>query len=115
MNIVLISGSSRKDSQSLKITNWLERQLNTLKIDTEIIDLQKLELPLRHVDIWQDISEVPAAKELRKVLDAADGYVVVSPEWHGMASPALKNMFLYVQKTMAHHFVEPGVMLLHIQ
>ena len=102
MNIVLISGSSRASSQSLKITNWLAAQLRKLNIETDSIDLQKVELPLRHEDIWQDIANVPAAIELREKLESADGFVIVSPEWHGMAAPALKNMFLYVQKTMAH-------------
>ncbi len=44
----------------------------------------------------------PAAILLREKLETADGFVVVSPEWNGMAAPALKNMFVYVRKTMAH-------------
>lgn len=102
MKIIVISGSSRADSQSLKIANWLNRHLQKLEVEAEIVDLKKIDLPLRHDDIWKDISDVPAAKELREKLEAADGFVVISPEWHGMAAPALKNMFLYVQKTMAH-------------
>ena len=102
MKISLISGSSRKDSQSLKITQWLDNHLKEMEVVTEIVDLQKLELPIRHEDIWEDVGKASDAKSLRVSLESADGYVVVSPEWHGMASPALKNMFLYVQHTMAH-------------
>jgi NAD(P)H-dependent FMN reductase len=102
MKLVLISGSSRKDSQSLKITTWLDRQLKKLDIETEVVDLQQLALPVQHEEIWDEITSLPAAVELRETLESADGFVVVSPEWHGMASPALKNMFLYVNKTMAH-------------
>ncbi len=36
--------------------------------------------------IWE-----PYAKRLQ----AADGFVVVSPEWHGMVPAGLKNFFLY--------------------
>lgn len=102
MKIIVISGSSRTDSQSLKIAEWLNRQIQKLNVQTELIDLQKINLPIQHEDIWKDIDETSDAKELRGSLEGADGYVVVSPEWHGMASPALKSMFLYVQHTMAH-------------
>ena len=102
MKIVLISGSSRADSQSLKITQWLQNQLKKQDIETEVVDLQKYALPLVHEDIWQDVAENKAAVALRSEFDSADGFVVVSPEWHGMAAPALKNMFVYVNKTMAH-------------
>lgn len=102
MKIVLISGSSRADSQSLKITQWLEKQLKKQDIATEVVDLQKYALPLVHEDIWQDVAENKAAVALRAEFDLADGFVIVSPEWHGMAAPALKNMFVYVNKTMAH-------------
>jgi len=101
MKIVLVSGSSRKDSQSLKVTRWLEKKLHDLDVETEIVDLQTLELPIRHGEIWEEIESDPAAVSLRTILEFADGYVVVTPEWHGMASPALKNMFVYVKKTMA--------------
>ena len=102
MKIVLISGRSRADSQSLKITQWLQNQLKKQDIETEVVDLQKYALPLVHEDIWQDVAENKAAVALRSEFDLADGFVVVSPEWHGMAAPALKNMFVYVNKTMAH-------------
>lgn len=101
MKIVLISGSGRKDSQSLKITTWLDRQLKNIDVETEVLDLQQIDLPIRHEDIWQDMGE-KVAEDLRSSLESADGFVVVSPEWAGMASPALKNMFLYVNKAMAH-------------
>lgn len=101
MKIVVISGSSRSGANSLKVAQWLETELKNRAITTELIDLRKVTLPLTHEDIWGDIANLPEAKEIREILKSADAYVVVSPEWNGMAAPALKNLFIYVEKTMA--------------
>ncbi|WP_332822166.1 NADPH-dependent FMN reductase, partial [Pseudomonas sp.] len=39
----------------------------------------------------------------------ADGVVLVSPEWHGMASPALKNFFVYAGRRELGH--KPGLLV----
>lgn len=101
MKIVVISGSSRGGANSLKVAKWLEKELQNRAVATELIDLRQVTLPLTHEDIWDDIANLPEAQQIRETLKSADGYVVVSPEWNGMAAPALKNLFVYVEKTMA--------------
>lgn len=101
MNIVVISGSGRTNSQSLKVANWLADALTEQDATTSVIDLTKEDyLPILHEDVWGDVLGAPAEKLQAKLKDA-DGYVVVTPEWAGIASPALKNFFLYVGKVMA--------------
>ncbi|MBP6880391.1 NAD(P)H-dependent oxidoreductase [Candidatus Saccharibacteria bacterium] len=100
MKIVFVSGSSRKDSQSIKVANWLSGQLEKLEVETEIVDLYKHELPTNHEDIWSDVMGKPAMS-LQKILEPADGYVVIAAEWNGMVPPSLKNFFCYVGKSMA--------------
>lgn len=102
MNITIISGSARKNAQSLKVAQWLEKKLQEKQIVTEIISLQELVLPLVHEDIWSDLSNNENGIKLRESLDSADGFIIISPEWSGMANPALKNMFLYVNEEMSH-------------
>lgn len=102
MKIVVISGSSRTASQSHKVGKWLEQKLQEKDIETGFIDLNKLCLPLCHEDVWETIDSDKVAIELRKSLEESDGFIVITPEWNGMANPALKNMFIYVKKTMAH-------------
>jgi len=102
MKILLVSGSSRANSQSLKVTKWLESQLQKLGADSEIIDLQSVNLPLVHEDIWDDIANLPVAKNIKKILESADGFVIVTPEWNGMAAPALKNLFSYLDYEVAN-------------
>lgn len=101
MKIVVISGSSRGGANSLKVAHWYVQQLEMKGVDAELLNLQQTELPLNHEDIWSDIDNLPEAKRVRSMLESADGYIIVSPEWNGMAAPALKNLFIYVKKTMA--------------
>lgn len=101
MQIVLISGSGRTDSQSLKVANWLADSLGKQGATTSVVDLSHEDyMPMLHEEVWGDVMGEPANKIQAKLADA-DGYVVVTPEWAGMASPALKNFFLYVGKSMA--------------
>lgn len=90
--IVVLSGSNRADSQSLKVARYLRRRLTVLNLcDTsDLIDLAACRLPL-----WpeQDHDEVWPAQQA--LLANATALIVISPEWNGMACPALKNFFLY--------------------
>lgn len=102
MNFVVISGSSRSGSQSLKVAKWFESKLNDLSHEATVLDLHEVNLPLAHEDIWSEIDNNDTAIAVRKKLEQADGFVMVTPEWNGMAGPALKNLFHYVKMTMAY-------------
>ncbi len=107
MHIVLISGSHRHHSQSLRVTKHLATQLGKLdaSVSTDIIELTDNPLPL-----WDERMFQPDDNELKqqwapyaKRLSAADGFVVTSPEWHGMAPAGLKNFFLFAgAKELGH-------------
>lgn len=101
MKIVVISGSGRTESQSFKVANWLAAELVDQGADATVIELAHEDyLPMLHTDVWGDVQGEPAQKLQAKLSDA-DGYVIVTPEWAGMPSPAVKNFFLYVGKSMA--------------
>jgi NAD(P)H-dependent FMN reductase len=102
MNFVIISGSSRAGAQSLKVAKWFESKLNNLEHQVSILDLHEVNLPLSHEEIWSEIDNDETAKSVRDQLDKADGFIIVTPEWNGMAGPALKNLFHYVKMTMAY-------------
>lgn len=102
MNFVVINGSSRAGSQSLKVAKWFESKLKNLDHQVSILDLHEVNLPLAHEDIWSEIDNDETAKLVRDQLEKADGFIMVTPEWNGMAGPALKNLFHYVKFTMAY-------------
>lgn len=105
MHIVLISGSHRQNSQSLRVTKYLAGRLEKLgAASTDIIELTGNPLPLWDESMWQAGSALqkqwgPYAKRLQ----AADGFVVVSPEWSGMVPAGLKNFFIYCSPNEIGH------------
>lgn len=108
MHIVLINGSHRQGSQSGRIARYLAAQLPKLDstVTTDIIDLTGNPLPL-----WDDENNshttssklLPLWQPYAKRLQAAEGFVVISPEWHGMVPAGLKNFFLYVSPKDVGH------------
>lgn len=92
LNVTLIAGSSQASSQSAKVARYLAARLQALEIcvTASVVDLGRTPLPL-----WPAPIEDHAWVEQTGQLQRADALVVISPEWHGMACPALKNLFLY--------------------
>ncbi|MBB4862211.1 NAD(P)H-dependent FMN reductase [Pseudomonas nitritireducens] len=91
-NIVLVAGSSQLDSQSAKVARYLAARLESLALCgwAQVIDLGAQPLPL-----WPAPDTEQTWPQHRDLLREADALVVIAPEWHGMACPALKNFFLY--------------------
>lgn len=91
-HIVVLSGSSRSDSQSLKVANYLRQRLLSLDLcdSSEVIDLATAHLPL-----WPEDDPKNTWSVQQPILRQATALIVISPEWNGMACPALKNFFLY--------------------
>lgn len=95
MQIAIIVGSHRKDSQSAKVARFLASQLTSLGDHScWICDLGKDPLPLWDEDIGGDAPQWSGLKALTKEIDAADAFIMIAPEWHGMVPAALKNFFL---------------------
>ena len=97
MKISIISASHRTNSQSKKISNFIEKDLLNLNPDLDIfsLDLADSSLPLWSPDkkngkgIWGETWET-----ISKNLHNSDGFILVVPEYGGMATPAAKNIFL---------------------
>lgn len=107
LDIVLVAGSSRPDSQSAKVAHFLRQRLIALgKTSAElsqVIDLGTGPLPLWPAEdkgTWADYSQR---------LKSADAVVVIAPEWNGMAGPAIKNFFIYASKAELAH--KPGLLV----
>jgi NAD(P)H-dependent FMN reductase len=97
MKIGIICGSHRPDSQSGKVARYIERALlaRGLCDTTWLYDLGGNPLPLWDEGIWSgDEQWQQTLAPLSKELKSCDGFVVIAPEWHGMAPAGLKNFFL---------------------
>lgn len=107
LNIAIVAGSSRNNSQSGKVARFLRQRLIQLDLTSDsqshVLDLGILPLPL-----WPAEDTGPWGFYSQQ-LEAADAVIIVAPEWNGMACPAIKNFFIYASKTELAH--KPGLLV----
>jgi NAD(P)H-dependent FMN reductase len=95
--IGIICGSQRKGSNSLKLAHYLDDVLKQQGEDSSyLLDLTEHPLPLWDGSAWQKDSEIQDVwQPIAKNLQACEAFIVIAPEWGGMAPAAVKNLFLY--------------------
>ncbi len=99
MNIVIISGSPRDQSVSQRIALHLLDRLDRAGVgQVQLIDIRKEGLPPIQA-VWNKDEQVPEEKRiLVQTMDQADGFILVSPEYNGGYSPAMKNFLDHFPK-----------------
>ncbi len=112
MKYIVVSGSHRQNSQSLKVSKYIQSRLSTLlSVKSSLIDLGNNPLPLWDESIWSENRPLWDEKwsPLAKDIQSADGIVVTCPEWGGMVPSGLKNFFLLCgNKELGH---KPGLIV----
>lgn len=109
MKFFILSGSHRKESQSLKVANYLKRVLETEHKGAEV---HLCSLSGNPVPLWdEEHGGAPDAlwEPISAQLQAADALIVVSPEWSGMATPGVKNFLLNCTAGEVGH--KPGLIV----
>ena len=104
MKVTLICGSHRSDSQSAKVGRYISAVFSKeLAVQASFFDLGANPMPLwgegkfKNAEAWQNWPPLSAS------LLESDALVVVTPEWGGMATPAIKNFFLLCDKSEIAH------------
>jgi len=95
MQVTIVSGSHRQNSQSEKVANFIQQTLQDGGHSAEVLSLAANPLPLWDEGIWAGDEEWQALlNPLSEQLAASDAFVIISPEWHGQVPAGLKNFFL---------------------
>jgi NAD(P)H-dependent FMN reductase len=106
MKIGIISGSHRNPSESEKVARYIEKQLAEKfdDIDPWLFTLADNPIPLWEQAIWDDDAVWnERLAPLKQKLSDTDGFVVISPEWHGQVPAGLKNFFLMFNRYQLGH------------
>src|ERR1700704_2102996 len=102
MNIVIISGSPRTGSLTHRVAIHLHahfQQNSTHKVN--LVSLQSEQVPPMQ-SVWNSLEKVPVEfQSLGKIIFEADAFILVSPEYNGGYSPAMKNLLDHFPKQ--HH------------
>jgi azobenzene reductase len=104
MSIVIFSGTPRKNGRTKLVSKELAQKLNGT-----LVDLSEGDLPLFNGEDSQ--TQNPAVQSLRKIVDEAEAFVWVSPEYHNGMSGALKNALEFLG---AKHFKGKTTLLLAV-
>jgi len=104
MQFTVISGSHRQHSQSEKVARYVQGVLINQGAKADIFSLAGNPLPLWDEALWAENSESSQLlASLSARLAASDGFVIISPEWHGQVPAGLKNFFLLWGKNELAH------------
>lgn len=91
MKILIVSGSRREDRKSHRLALYLEKTLESKGYDVELFDTREYEIPLLE-DIYSKLKNPhEGLVHLKSLLDHTDHIIVVTPEYNGHFSPAIKN------------------------
>lgn len=111
MKIAIVSGSHRQNSESDRVSKYLEARADSVAgASTYLFSLGGNPLPLWDEETrtggekWREVWG-PVSAELH----SSDGFVIVSPEWSGMVPSGLKNFFLLCQSGELAH--KPGLIV----
>ena len=100
MNIEIISGSPRINSITHRVVLHLKSYLaQKTAHNTNIIDVRDWELNVLQQEIFRTIETTPVEfKPLAQRMFSADAFILVTPEYNGSFTPALKNLFDHFPK-----------------
>jgi NAD(P)H-dependent FMN reductase len=102
MKIEIISGSPRSNSITRRVAIHLRNKIfDTTQHEVGLIDLHDWNLPPIQSVFTSVDNTPPEFKDLSQRIFNADGFILVSPEYNGSYSPALKNLLDHFPKQ--HH------------
>lgn len=99
LDLRIIVGSVRPGRVGLPVTEWFEGVAEAdVRFDVTVLDLAEIDLPL------MDEPELPGRRKYEKehtkrwsaLVEPADAYVLIVPEYNAGPSPALKNALDYL-------------------
>jgi len=111
MSVVIVSGSQRPDSQSLKVSEFLQNFLKeNFKVEGHLINLAEEKFPFWSPTVQDELKSTNWETH-NKALKKCDAAILVTPEWNGMATPAIKNFMLL---TYEKQFANKPVLLVSV-
>ena len=106
--IVMIVGSVRSERHGIKVAKCVSSKLSDGGHDVSIVDPLELKLPLLDKMYKKMKYTVEKLQKLQKIIQDADGYVPITPEYNHSVSAALKNTLDYF---LEEYFFKPSAIV----
>jgi NAD(P)H-dependent FMN reductase len=110
LNIALIYGSVRSDRQGINAAKFFLKKLQERKIKSTLIDPMEMDLPFLD-KMYKEFTEGQAPVKMEaiaKILNQADGFLIISGEYNHSIPPALKNLLDHFQR---EYFFKPSAIV----
>lgn len=100
LNTAVLYGSARQNRQGIKAAQFIVQRLKDREHSVTLIDSQDYDLPqLDRMYKEYDAGTAPdAMTAVAEILEAADGFVIVSAEYNHSIASALKNLLDHFQR-----------------
>ncbi len=100
MNIEIISGSPRKGSVTQRVALFLQKYMSEKTGHTvNLLDVRDWQLPLLQQEVFSHAGKAPDILQmLAGRIFQADAFIMVTPEYNGSYTSALKNLFDHFPK-----------------
>ena len=95
-NIVTIGASNSKRSINKVLAEYTGELLENVELTK--VDLNEYTIPIFSVDVESEDGFPKGAKDLNKVIESADGFIISLAEHNGAYSAAFKNAFDWVSR-----------------
>jgi len=103
MKTLLISSSTRSGRNSHRVTLMLKSKIEKLDQEVEILDLEKLDIPLFRERFTDMKSPQQSYVDIFNTLKETDAIIIVTPEYNSSITPALKNILdIYGRQGFGH-------------
>ncbi len=100
MNIEIISGSPRNNSVTHRVVLYLKKYLNEhTEHNINVIDVRDWKINVLQQEVFKSAENAPLhLQPLIKRMFNADAFILVTPEFNGSYTPALKTLFDHLPK-----------------
>lgn len=98
MKILIWPGSLRADSFNRKLANVIDSKLSANGVETDPIDMHDFQMPLYDGDIEAASGLPPTTTALADRIQAADGFVLVMPEYNFGVPGPVKNAIDWISR-----------------
>lgn len=115
MKITILSGSPRTASVTVRVAHYLKNRLRQhTSHEIELVQLKDWNVPPVQT-VWTSVDKAPEALQpLAQKIFETDAFILVTPEYNGSYSPALKNLLDHFPKQLHKPFgivtASPGAM-----
>ena len=106
MNIEIVSGSPRKASVTYRLALFLKKYFKeNTSHNVDIIDVRDWNISTLQEVVYASVDNTPDNfKPLAKRMFDANAFIIVTPEYNGSYTPAMKNLFDHFPKQMHKTF-----------